>query len=188
MCIRDRMIAAGDSISTSSLQSGNCIQIMTGAPVPPMANAVVPIEKVKVKQNSTIEFNSAPILNDNIRKAGEDFKKGIRVLNLGQKIQAQHILPLATLGISELKVYKKPRTAFLATGKELVDDLSLKLGSGQIYNSNRPHALATLSAMSTNCIKSYTITDDPKLFDKTLKELMALDLDFIISSLSLIHI
>lgn len=175
------VIAAGDAVAEEPLQAGKCIHIMTGAPVPPAANAVVPIELVTVKED-VIEFTAPPALNANIRKAGEDFKKGMKVLEIGQRIGPQHIMPLATLGIVEVKVYKKPRAAFLATGRELVDDLSADLQSGQIYNSNRPYGVAALFAMHVDCVEEHTIADDIEGFDKILQELMKKNLDIIVSS------
>lgn len=175
------IIAAGDPVPDKPLQIGNCIHIMTGAPVPPAANAVVPIELVVVN-GDVIEFTATSTLNANIRKAGEDFKKGTSVLDVGQRIGPQHIMPLATLGIAEVKVYQKPRAAFLATGRELVDDLSADLKSGQIYNSNRPYGVAALSAMHVDCVKDYTIADNVVDFEKILQSLMVQNLDIIVSS------
>ncbi len=175
------IIAAGDSAPLEPLSIGTCTQIMTGAPVPDMADAVVPIELVQVEGNQII-FSKYPKHFDNIRRAGEDFKKGDLVLEAGQKISASNILALATLGIEEVEVYRKPRVAFLATGRELVDDFSKDLESGQIYNSNKPYAVAALKELGTECVSAQTIADDKILFTKALHDLMEQDLDIIISS------
>ncbi|MEZ5903398.1 MAG: molybdopterin molybdotransferase MoeA [Alphaproteobacteria bacterium] len=178
---KSNVIAAGDAVPDQPLQAGNCIHIMTGAPLPLAANAVVPIELVTVKDD-VIEFTSSPVANANIRRAGEDFKKGMTVLEVGQRVEPQHIMPLATLGIDKIKVYKKLRAAFLATGRELVDDLSAELESGKIYNSNRPYGVAALSAMHVDCVEQCTIADDTQSFDQILHDLMDQKLDIIISS------
>src|SRR5690606_37347390 len=133
------VIGAGSPAHTVVLKPGECIHIMTGAPVPEGTEAVVPIENVDV-QDSRITFKSLPSPMANIRLAGEDFQKGDKILQSGDALGTAHILPLATLGISRIRVFKKPKVAFMATGRELVDDLSAPLGSGQIYNSNRPYA------------------------------------------------
>lgn len=175
------MIAAGDPVTENPVEPGSCLQIMTGAPVPPKADAVVPVELVKV-EGENICFTAQPKEHANIRMAGEDFTKGDELLQPGQRLSPAHVLPLATLGIDAVEVYKKPCAAFLATGKELVDDLSQDLKSGQIYNSNRPYALAALEKMGVVCVNSQTIHDDPAIFDRVLKEYMDQNLDLIISS------
>lgn len=175
------VVAAGDPPPDTGIESGTCVHIMTGAPVPPGTEAVVPVELVK-QDGTQITFHLRPEDGANIRRAGEDFKKGDILLKAGDSLSAAHILPLATLGINEVKVFKKPRAAFLATGKELVDDLSASLRPGQIYNSNRPYGVAALEAMGADCIVSHTVQDEPEHFTKTMEELERLDLDIIVSS------
>ena len=175
------LIAAGDAVPEEEIQAGRCIEIMTGAPVPPGTEAVIPVELAKV-QGDKVHFKARPRKRANIRRAGEDFKKNMKVLNAGQRIEPQHIMPLATLGIAKIKTYQKPQAAFLATGRELVDNLSAELQSGQIYNSNRPYGVAALSAMNVDCVEDRTIADDPEIFDTYLQEFMEQNLDLIVSS------
>ncbi len=175
------VIAAGDPVPEETLMAGKCIHIMTGAPVPKGADAVMPIENVDV-QDSKITFKSVPKLMANIRRAGEDFQKGDEILKSGDALGVTHILPLATLGISQLRVFKKPKVAFMATGREIVDDLSVPLESGQIYNSNRPYALAMLEALGCDVLPCETVRDDLNVFCKNLEILTAENCDVIISS------
>lgn len=174
-------IAAGDSVPKESVQAGQCMEIMTGAPVPSGAEAVVPIELVDV-QGDKILFKEQPEMGANIRLAGEDFEKGNDVLKAGEQIQVQHIMPLAALGIDKVEVYKKPRAIFLATGDELVEDLSQDLKSGQIYNSNRPYGLAALETMGVECIEVPVMPDDSQKFEAFLTEIASQNIDFIVSS------
>lgn len=175
------VIAAGDPVPEETLMAGKCIHIMTGAPVPKGADAVMPIENVDV-QDSKITFKSVPKLMANIRRAGEDFQKGDEILKSGDALGVTHILPLATLGISQLRVFKKPKVAFMATGREILDDLSVPLESGQIYNSNRPYALAMLEALGCDVLPCETVRDDLNVFCKNLEILTAENCDVIISS------
>ena len=175
------VIAAGDPVPEEALRAEKCIHIMTGAPVPKGTDAVVPIENVDV-QDQKITFKSVPKLMANIRRAGEDFQKGDEILKTGDTLGVAHILPLATLGISQLRVFKKPKVAFMATGREIVDDLSTPLESGQIYNSNRPYALAMLEALGCDVLPCETVRDDLEVFCKELKNLMSEKCDIIISS------
>ncbi len=175
------LIAAGDSVPEEAIHAGQCVEIMTGAPTPPGADAVVPVELVKVNGDD-VSFTAQPEMGSNIRRAGEDFKQGMAVLKAGQGIYPQHIMPLAALGIDKVEVYKKPRAVFLATGDELVEDLSQDLKSGQIYNSNRPYGVAALEAMGIECLIAPTMPDDSDQFDSLLKDLVLQDVDFIVSS------
>lgn len=175
------VIAAGDAVPNAKIKAGTCIEIMTGAPTPLGAGAVVPIELVEI-DGEDVRFKNKPDKGANIRRAGEDFQKGMKVLKVGQRIEPQHIMPLAALGIDKVDVYKKPRGVFLATGSELVEDLSQDLKSGQIYNSNRPYGLVALHAMGVECIEVPSLPDDSKQFEKFLNGLMQQDVDFIISS------
>lgn len=179
--VKSGIIAAGDAVPEARVLEGQCIEIMTGAPVPPKADAVVPVELVEVNGDD-VRFNALPQNGANIRYAGEDFKNGADVLKAGQRIYPQHIMPLAALGVDKVDVYKKPRAAFLATGNELVEDLSQDLKSGQIYNSNRPYGLAALEAMGVESIDVPTMPDNSDRFEALLKELASQDIDFIISS------
>jgi len=175
------MIAAGDSVATVRVEQGTCMRIMTGAPVPVGADAVVPVELTEMQDGAAV-FKACPRVHDNIRMAGEDFQVGDTVLTKGQRLSAAHILPLASLGIGQISVFCKPRAAFLATGKELVDDLSQPLAEGQIYNTNGPYGAAMLEALGAECVISKTIPDEEAAFMKTLEELMAQELDIIVSS------
>lgn len=178
---RSGMITAGDAVPEAGIEAGTCVEIMTGAPVSPGAEAVVPVELVDV-QGEEVNFKARPEVGANIRRAGEDFKKGMDVLKAGQIIYPQHIMPLATLGIDKIEVYKKPRAIFLATGNELVEDLSQDLKPGQIYNSNRPYGLAALGSMGVECVDAPSMPDDLDQFQAFLGNIAAQDIDFIISS------
>jgi len=174
-------IAAGADVPRVELQAGQCMEIMTGAPVPPGVDTVIPIELVTVNGDQ-VTFNTLPAAGANIRHAGEDFKQGMDVLSAQQVIQPQHIMPLATLGIDALQVYKKPRGVFLATGDELVDDLTQSLKPGQIYNSNRPYGLAALEAMGVDCVDAPSMPDNAKQFEEFLENISQQNIDLIISS------
>ncbi len=179
--VRSGIVAAGDAVPDAEIKAGECIEIMTGAPMPPSADAVVPIELVKVSGDK-ITFSALPDMDANIRKAGEDFKQGMGVLKYGQRMQPQHIMPLATLGIAEVDVFKKLKVAYMATGLELVDDLSQDLKSGQIYNSNGPYIEGALGAMGAEVMSCGTIADDEEAFQKKLDCIMRNDIDIAIST------
>lgn len=175
------VIAAGDAPSPEKLQSGMCFQIMTGAPVPYGADAVIPVEQVTQKEGG-IECCFCPVTGDHIRKAGADIQAGTQVISAGHKVTSSDILPLASLGVSSIQVFKRPRVVFLATGNELVSDLSQPLQAGQIYNSNLPYARAVLTSLGVECVEVATIPDDPAQLIKVLARLRSRQVDMMISS------
>lgn len=178
---RVMVIAAGDAVPDVGIKSGECAQIMTGAPVPAGADTVIPIECVSL-DGDEITFTQAVIQGSHVRKAGEDFQKGEAVLKRGDALGAQHIMALATLGVAEVEVFRKPRVASITTGKELVDDLSEELQSGQIYNSNGPYIKEALKAFGAEIISCGTVADDVDVFQGKLKCIMKNDVDIVIST------
>ena len=89
------------------VNKGEAIKIMTGAPMPPKANCVVPIENAKIIKNDESEyviFTKQPKVSDYIRLKGSDFKKGENIITVGQKIRPYDIAKLAANGINKIKV------------------------------------------------------------------------------------
>ena len=126
-------IAAGESTS-ESLQKGSAFRILTGAPVPPGADAVVEQERVELA-NGAILIREPILAGRHIRAKGEDITSGTRVLQRGSILDAARVGVVASLGISELGVFKIPRISILSTGNELVD-AGMALKNGQIHDSN----------------------------------------------------
>lgn len=115
----DAYLAAG-YVREEPIAPGTAVRIMTGAPVPPGAEAVIPFENVQVEGDEILVFK--PIsLHKNIRQAGEDVKAGQIVLTAGTLLRAQEIGMLAALGHAQVSVYRRPRVAVLSTGDEIID-------------------------------------------------------------------
>lgn len=134
------------------------VRIMTGAMIPAGADAVVMQENV-TRTTQTLQLNKLVVQGDNIRRAGDDIKKGSEVLGKGHRINALDIGLLASLGIAEVKVLQKLRIAVLSTGDEL-----LSLGSAhaedKIYDSNRPLLCALLQRLNVEIKDMGIIADD----------------------------
>lgn len=174
-------IAAGDKPPERAVCEGECFEIMTGAPLPKGACAVVPIEKTE-QAGGFVRFFSPANHNDNIRRAGEDFETGAVLIEKGTSIGAHHILPLATGGIGSLEVYKSPRVGVISTGLEVVDDLARPLAPGQIYNSNGPYLRAALAEKGADIVPLGTVADDPDLYRKKLEYALDQGVDVIVST------
>ncbi len=131
-------LAAG-YVTDTVVEPGTAIRIMTGAPIPPGADAVIRFERTRQKG---AEPGSASVYllgqvppGKNVRYAGEDVRRGALILRQGTRIRPQEIGMLAALGCAEVQVIRRPRVAILATGDELVD-INEPLGPGKIRNSN----------------------------------------------------
>ena len=101
------------------VNKGEAIKIMTGAPIPPKANCVVPIENAKIIKNDDSEFvifTKQPKISDYIRLKGSDFKKGENIITVGQKIRPYDIAKLAANGINKIKVFPQPKISIIALG------------------------------------------------------------------------
>lgn len=130
--------------STDAHQSGHVIRIMTGAVMPAGTDTVVMQEQVEIVEKLNILIKPEHKKGQNVRQAGEDIAKGALVLSKGRKITPADLGILASLGISELNIYRRPRVAFFSTGDEL-RSVGEALKEGEIYDSNRYTLFGMLS-------------------------------------------
>jgi len=120
--------------SSLNLKSGEAAAIMTGAPVPAEADAVVMVEYT-TRAEDTVEITKAIAAGENIVPAGSEAKRGERLLVSGTRLDHAAIAVAASVGKSHLLARSKPRVAILATGDELVD-VDVPPATHQIRNSN----------------------------------------------------
>jgi len=151
------IIAAGIK-EAPTLLSGTCLDILTGAPVPKGANAVVPIESTKA-EGGQIVFAERPWPGMHIRTRGQDIAQDAVLVEQGTSITACHIGLLASNGFAKIKVYRRPRVAILSTGNEL-SPAGRALASGQIYDCNRPMLLAMAESQGLAVTDLGIIQDD----------------------------
>jgi molybdopterin molybdotransferase len=121
-------------ISRKALRSGQAVRIMTGAPLPKGADAVVMVEDTEKAGNRVRIFRGVDP-GDNIGRAGEDLEKGDLILERGDLVGPAEIGMLAALGLASVRVFRRPRLAVIATGDEIVEP-GEKAGLGRIWNSN----------------------------------------------------
>ena len=158
-------VKAGDG-HEPQLNQGEAIRIFTGAPVTASADLVVRQEDCNVVEN-VLEVNPLPKTGANIRPKAEQTVSGDIALRKGQAINAAAIGYLATLGVTEVSVFPKPKVAILVTGNELVAP-GQELNYGQIYESN---AIMLQSALTNYGIEQsdvYRVKDD---YESTRDEL-----------------
>lgn len=129
-------VAAG-YVADRAVEEGTTMRIMTGAPVPPGADAVIQVELTRTEglADGEVEIQQEVAPGNNIRPAGEDMQRGQTVMTRGTEIGAWEIGILATLGWASVPVVRRARVAILGTGDEVIE-VDEPLQPGKIRNSN----------------------------------------------------
>ena len=133
-------LAAGADPSGVQVGAGEAVRIMTGAPMPVGADAVVMVERTRA-EGEVVAIEHHASVGEHVRRAGDDLKPGDVVVDGGVVLTPAHLGVLASLGYARVPVFPRPRVGVLSTGDELVDG-SQQLRPGQIRDSNRPTLLA----------------------------------------------
>ncbi len=178
-------IPAG-KMPSKKLRAGEAARIMTGAPLPAGADAIVPVEETDFNNRTPgtplpekVKIYKAAQFGANIRKRGDDIQHGQSILPRGQRLRAQDLGMLAMLGIAKVPVYRKPRIALLSSGDELTP-IGESLAEGQIYDVNSYTLRALLKAAGCEIIPLGVAKDTPKSVRAALSKTK--DADLILSS------
>ncbi len=138
-----RTIAAGDAPG-AEIAAGECMRIMTGAPVPEGADTVIPVEDTSLVdadgrqvegETEWVRFHALPDRGAHIAVRGEDVARGDVLLQPGHLLKHQSVSILASIGRATVRVFAGPSIAFAATGEELIEP-GAPLAPGKIYNAN----------------------------------------------------
>lgn len=161
-------IAAGEAPSTP-ITPGTAIRIMTGAPLPEGADAIVMVEETTTNNDGTIvTVNSGVDAGAAVRRAGEDMRPGQQVFDSGTLLQPGHLGVLATLGIASIATHRRPLVGVISTGDELVDGPQ-ELAPGQIRDSNRRTLLAMVQQSGCTAVDLGLIRDDEDAVEAALR-------------------
>ncbi len=154
------VVAAGDA-TQPSLEPGTAWRIMTGAPVPRGADAVVPFEWTD-RGTERVRVDRSVTEGAHIRREGEDVAEGDLAVRRGTQLAPRHLALLAAVGVAEVPVHPVPRVAVIPTGAELavpgapLDDLP-----GHVHDSNSAAILAAVQAAGARIMGTSPVPDDP---------------------------
>ncbi len=162
------VIGAGH-VASYEIGAGQSARIMTGAPMPRGADAVVMIEDATVLSPTRVQINKPARVGEAIRKIGEDVRAGDVVFKSGALINSAGIGVLAGINARKVMSYPRLRVAMLSTGDELVIDGS-ELKPGQIRESNLTMLSAMIAATGCEVINLGIIEDDEQKLEATLRD------------------
>ena len=158
------MIAAG-ATPKGGVGAGEAMRIMTGAPMPDGADAVVLVERTRTEGDRvTVEIEVTA--GTSVRGVGEDVSPGDVVATAGTVLSPGHLGVLASVGVETVSVHRRPRVGVLSTGDELVERGDL--ARGQIRDSNRPTLLALVRESGFEVVDLGIVADDEKSVGRAL--------------------
>ena len=168
--------AAGAPVDVT-VGAGDAVRIMTGAPMPPGADAVVMVERsarvvdaaagTDASPDEWVDLFESVSVGRHVRPAGDDLATGAVVAEPGTVLGPALLGVLASVGVRRPVVVRRPRVAVISTGDELVDD-DRPLGPGQIRESNRPTLVAAARSFGFDAIDVGTVPDDADALEAAL--------------------
>lgn len=164
-------ICAGD-ISHTPLTLGECMGIMTGAPLPPHADTVIIKEQTTEIAPKTIQINQNQgqiQKGQNVRLMGEDLKQGTCIFQKGKRLKAAEIGMLASLGFQKINIYRPLKVAIFSNGNEVIAQGEHKTNE-KIYDTNRFTLHALLNRLNCQIIDFGILPDDQAQIVKTLEK------------------
>jgi len=160
-------------ISKYNIKSGEAVYVPTGGMVPEGADGMVMVENTEKLDESTLMVYKSISFNENIILKGDDIKIGEIALKRGRRITPEAIGVLAALGISQVKVYKKPRFYIISTGDEIID-LDEKLEMGKIRDINSYTLYSLITRLGGEVVGRSIVRDDYELLRAKVEKATAI--------------
>ncbi len=148
--------------------AGECVRIMTGAPMPAGTDTVIMQEQVE-RDGELVRIGAGHQPGQNVRGAGEDLKAGQIVFRAGTRVGPAELGMLGSLGLVEIAVMRRLRVAFFSTGDEL-QSAGTPLAAGQIYDSNRYTLYAVLERLGVEATDMGVVPDDPDAMETAFRD------------------
>ncbi len=162
-------LAAGADPAGVEVGEGQAVRIMTGAVMPAGADAIVMVEATEpVDGGARVRIQAAPSVGEHVRTAGDDVRKGDVVAEVGTVLRAAHLGVLASVGVTDVVVTRRPRVGILSTGDELVSG-GTALRPGQLRDSNRHALRALVVADGFEAIDLGVVRDDKHLLTEAIE-------------------
>jgi len=161
------------------LGAGECVRIMTGGVIPAGADTVV-IQEVVRAEGDRIVVPAHQRPGQNVRRAGEDLRAGTPAIRAGKWLRPAELGLIASLGLGEVAVRRRPRIAFFSTGDELAS-IGTPLGEGEVYDSNRYTIHGMLARLGCEIVDLGVVRDDPAAIEAAFR-LAAAQADAIVTS------
>lgn len=171
-------VLAGHATSRE-VPAGACVRITTGAPMPPGTDTVVVREVLKF-EGDRVRVPAGQKPGTNVRKAGENLRRGQPALSAGVRLQSRHVAMLASLGLATAEVHRAPRLSVFSTGDELASPGAV-LEPGLIHDSNGPMLRAQAESAACSVLRQGHLPDDPEQQLASLRE-AAVDSDVIVTA------
>ncbi len=163
-------IFAGD-VPERPLEAGEVMKVMTGAPVPPGCEAVVPFEAA-TPQGDGVQLPEAIKPGNHIKRAGEELSASQQLFKAGEMLDASRVALLASQGIMAAPVYRPLRVAVLSGGDEVTEPWQ-KPGAYQIYNTNSIALVSALKAAGYEAVYATLSGDDEDSLSRKLERVLA---------------
>ncbi len=171
-----------------TIRQGECIRVMTGAPIPAGADAVVMVEdtdfnfrKAGIPAPRQVAIKKPVLAGENIRRQGADVRAKQDILPRHHRLKAQDIGLLAMLGIPQVKVFRRPRVAILSSGDELIA-VDAPLAFGKVRDANSYSLSILASEAGAETLDLGIATDHPDSIKRLLDHAVDVNVDAIISS------
>jgi molybdopterin molybdotransferase len=165
-------VAAG-TMPSRQVASGQAVRTMTGAPIAPGADAIVPVERTRTDGN-IVEIMAAAEAGTFVRPRGEDLRRDELVMGAGKTISPSDLGTLASLNRAMIDVWRRPRVAIVATGDELVDVDQIPTGA-QIVNSSAYALAGAIREVGGEPVMLKVARDTPEEVRARLAEALAFD-------------
>lgn len=159
-------VPAGSS-EMPTVEPGTAASIMTGAPLPPGADAVVAVETTSPADDGRVRIHRAVEAGTNVRTVGEDVRPGQRLLSAGRRLRPADIGLLAETGNAVVRCHPTPRVVVFSTGDELVP-VGQRPGAGQLRDSNSPMLAALVRQAGAVAFPGGIVRDDPQTLRSAL--------------------
>ena len=180
-----KTIAAGDNPKIKNVKKYSSVEIMTGALIPKHFDTVIPVEKINYYPNKKspkfIVIDKKISKNNHVRFAGSDYKKGEKIVSVGEIINSSHILAFKSLGVERILVKKKPIVVFYSTGNEISEKTNIP--DWKVRNSNSHYIESLSKNLFFDFIDGGILKDkDDKLFKKLINKNFKSKYDIVITN------